>query len=130
MMVDKLIIADNDVAFVESLAEYYRVRGVEVKTAYDAITVLKLVHLSEPDAMCLGVNMQCANGVSVCEMLAAERRFSYLPIVLLTDRADDWLAHDCHDLQAYYVAKGPELARRTELLLDEVSSHAPLVVAE
>lgn len=130
MNAQKLIIADRDARLVESLAEHFRARGVEVKTAYDALTVLKLVHLDTPEAFVLGINMKCDNGVCVCELLSAEKRFGYLPAVLLTDHADDWLTHDCHDLQAYYVAKGPELARRVETLLDEASSHAPLVFAE
>ena len=121
MSIEKLIIADRDPTLVESLADHFRRCGVEVKTAYDAHTVLKLVHLDAPDAFVLGINMPCDNGISVCELLSAERRFAYLPTVLLTDHADDWLAHQCHDLQAYYAAKGPELARRVETLLEGLS---------
>ena len=130
MHVKKLIIADGDPSLVENLAGYFRACGVEVKTAYDALTVLKLVHLDAPDAFCLGINMQCRNGVCVCELLSDERRFSFLPAVLLTDSADDWLLHDCHDLHAFYAAKGPELARRVETLLEEASSPIPLALVD
>jgi CheY-like chemotaxis protein len=124
MHVKNLIIADGDATLVENLSSHFRARGVEVKTAYDALTVLKLVHLDAPDAFCLGINMQCANGVCVCELLSDEGRFADLPAVLLTDSADDWLTHDCHDLHAFYAAKGPELARRVETLLEEAPSCA------
>ena len=40
MIVKKLIIADPNAALVEPLADHFRARGVEVKTAYDALTVL------------------------------------------------------------------------------------------
>jgi CheY-like chemotaxis protein len=85
---------------------------------------LKLVHCESPDAFCLDINMTCDNGVCVCELLSDEHRFSHVPAVLLTDHADDWLLHDCHDLRAYYTAKGPELARRVESLLEEASAPA------
>jgi DNA-binding response OmpR family regulator len=130
MHLTKLIIADRDIQLVERLATYFRARGAEVKTAYDAGGVLKLVHLDTPDALCLGINLACTNGVCVCELLSAERRFSYLPAVLMTDRPEDRVTHDCRDLQAYYVAKGEALEARVETLLDEITSHAPLVIAE
>ena len=130
MHLKSLIIADGDVVAVERLAAYFRTRGFDVKTAYDAPTVLKLVHLETPDAFVLGINMPCDNGVCVCELLSAARPFSYMPAVLLTDRPDDGATHDCHDLQAYYVAKGPELESRIAAVLDEAASHAPLVYAE
>jgi DNA-binding response OmpR family regulator len=128
MNLQKLIIADHDAVLVENLAGYFRQRGVEVKTAYDAKTVLKLVHHETPDAFVIGITMPCNNGTTVCELLSDERRFAFLPAVLLTDHADDWLTHQCHALQAYYAAKGPELARRIETLLEEASSHVPVSV--
>lgn len=121
MFVRNLIIADPNALRAEELAEHFRARGVTVKTAYNALTVLKLVHLDPPDAFCIDINMTCDNGVCVCELLSDRRQFSQLPAVLLTDQADDWLTHDCHDLRAYYTPKGPELARRVELLLEEAS---------
>jgi DNA-binding response OmpR family regulator len=127
MVVRKLVIADGDATLVENLAAYFRARGVEVKTAYDALTVLKLVHLDAPHAFCLGSGLQCDNGINVCELLSSERRWMQLPCVLLTDHADDWLTHDCRDLQAYYAVKGPELARRVESLLDEARLREPLI---
>lgn len=125
MLVRKLVIADTDASLVENLAAHFRARGVEVKTAYDGLTVLKLLHLEAPDAVCLGAELHCDNGLSVCELLSDERRFNDLPIMLLTEHADDWLSHDCRDLQAYYAAKGPELARRVATLIEEAWSHEP-----
>lgn len=130
MSVRKLIIADRDPALVEALAEHFRRQGIDVKTAYDALTVLKLVHRDAPDAFVLGIQMPCDNGLSVCELLSDQRRFADLPTVLLTDHADDWLTHQCHDLQAYYAAKGPELARRIETLLEEAASHVPAIIGD
>lgn len=123
MKLAKMLIADSDVTLVESLAEHFRRQGVQVKTAYDALTVLKLVHQELPDVVCLGINLRCDNGVCVCELLSQERRFAFMPAVLLTDRADDWLTHDCHSLRAFYTPKGGDLAVRVEhLALDAVSA--------
>jgi DNA-binding response OmpR family regulator len=130
MHLTKLIIADRDIPLVERLANYFRARGSEVKTAYDAGGVLKLVHLETPDALVLGINLTCNNGVCVCELLSAERRFSYLPVLLMTDRPEDRMTHDCRDLQAYYVSKGETLDGRVESLLDELTVQPPLVIAD
>lgn len=119
----KLIVADSDFALVELLARHFRARGYEVTTAYDAITVLKLVHLQTPDAMCLGIELKCNNGICVCELLSSERRFSYLPAVLMTASHDGRLKHDCHGLCASYVTKGEGLARRVEAALAQIESH-------
>lgn len=125
----KLIVADSDVALVELLARHFRGRGYEVFTAYDAITVLKLVHLQTPDAVCLGIEMRCDNGICVCELLSSERRFSYLPAVLITDTLEDRYKHDCHGLCATYVTKGDGLARRVETALAQIESHEQQVYA-
>lgn len=126
MSLKKILIADDNAEWVESLARHLRRDDVEVKTAYDALTLLKLVHLDAPDALCLGINMPCDNGVCVCELLAAEGRFRALPIVLLTDRADDWLTHDCHGLRAVYTAKAGDAASRVERLLAEITTDEPI----
>lgn len=121
----KILIADADATLVESLATHFRTRGCDVKTAYDALTILKLVHLDTPDAFVLGVDLRCHNGICVCELLSDERRFYYIPAVLLTEQPDDWLKHDCHDLRATYVAKGEGLAKRVDQALSVVAPCAP-----
>ena len=60
MHLTKLIIADRDIQLVERLATFFRARGAEVKTAYDAGLVLKLMHLETPDALVLGINLLAA----------------------------------------------------------------------
>ncbi|MCE9605105.1 MAG: response regulator [Planctomycetia bacterium] len=124
-----LIIADSDVALVELLAHHFRGRGYAVTTAYDAHTVLKLVHLQTPDAFVLGIEMKCDNGLCVCELLSSERRFSYLPAVLLTAQHEDRYKHDCHGLCAVYATKGEGLARRVETALAQIESHEPAIYA-
>ncbi|MBA4016828.1 MAG: hypothetical protein C0483_06550 [Pirellula sp.] len=125
----KLLIADADVKLVETLATHFRSRGFEVKTAYDALTILKLVHLDTPDAFVLDINLQCRNGICVCELLSDERRFSFIPAILLTETAQDALKHDCHGLRATYVAKGTMLPTRVEQALSKVASREPMVFA-
>lgn len=130
MTLGKILIADSDIALVESLAEHFRRQGVQVKTAYDALTALNLAHRDVPDLLCLGINLRCDNGVCVCELISSERRFAFLPAVLLTDRADDWLTHDCHSLRAFYTPKGGDLAARVERLARDAVSAETVVNAE
>ncbi|MGC3970077.1 MAG: hypothetical protein QM775_22945 [Pirellulales bacterium] len=129
MNAQRLLIADADVALVESLAEHFRARGFEVKTAYDALTILKLVHLDTPEAFILGMDLKCRNGVCVCELLSDERRFFYIPAILLAEHRDEWLKHDCHDLRATYLTKGERLAERIDNLLRDLAPQAPVFAA-
>ncbi|MBL9084932.1 MAG: response regulator [Planctomycetales bacterium] len=129
MNAQRILIADSDVELVEGLADYFRARGYEVKTAYDAHTILKLVHLEAPEAFVLGIDLKCRNGICVCELLSDERRFFYIPAILLTEQSDDWLKHDCHDLRAAYVLKGDRLGERINDLLSELAPAAPVFAA-
>ena len=125
----KLIAADSDVALVDLLARHFRGRGYEVMTAYDAIEVLKLVHLQTPHAVILGIDLKCRNGICVCELLSSERRFSFLPAVLITATDEDRYKHDCHGLYATYVTNGEGLARRVDEALSVIESHEPEIYA-
>ena len=130
MQSHKLIVADFDVELVENIASHFRKLGCEVKTAYDALTILKLAHLDTPDAFVLGADLKCDNGVCVCEFLASERMFSHFPTVLLVDDARDQYRHDCHGLRAFYVLKGERLPKRIENVLAAGATRLPPAFAE
>jgi CheY-like chemotaxis protein len=117
-----ILIADDDRELVQVLALRCRALGVRVTCAHDALTALNLMQPSMPDLICLDVNMPAGNGISVCEMLASEPKWSKTPVIILTGRTDPEIIMRCHQLCAYYVVKGGDIWSRIEPLICELLS--------
>lgn len=120
MAAQRILIADDDRALVAALSLRCRGLGLEVRTAHDARTALNMLFESPPDVACLDVNMPCGNGLSVCEMVASDSRFSGMPMIVLTGSSDPRTIVRCHALCAYYVPKCADLWRRIGPLLREL----------
>jgi len=97
-----------------------RRRGLKVLCAHDAFTALSLVKSEMPDMVCLDVEMPAGNGLSVCEMLAADEACRSIPVAIMTGRTDPDTIIRCHSMCAYYVEKCPDVWSRLEPLLIEV----------
>lgn len=120
-----ILIAEDDRELGELLAARCRRLGLEaiaVRTATDALSV---VECHRPDLVCLDVNMPAGNGLSVCEMMASDDRWSEIPVIILTGRTDPETVLRCHRLCAYYVLKCPDVWSRVEPLLYELLELEP-----
>src|SRR4051794_27988949 len=103
-----ILIADDDRELVDALAVRCRGLGFNVLTAHDAFAALLLAKSRMPDMICLDVEMPSGNGLSVCEMLAADDACRLIPIAILTGRGDPDTIIRCHTMCAYYVEKCPD----------------------
>lgn len=115
-----VLIADDDPQLVRALAIRVKNLGLEVLTAFDALTALNEANETVPDLIILDVNMPAGNGLSVCEMLATDPGSSLIPVIILTGRRDKETVRRCHDLLAYYVLKTPNVWAEVEPILHEV----------
>jgi DNA-binding response OmpR family regulator len=115
-----VLIADDDRELVDAIALRCRRRGLKVLCAHDAFTALSLVKSEMPDMVCLDVEMPAGNGLSVCEMLAADEACRSIPVAIMTGRTDPDTIIRCHSMCAYYVEKCPDVWSRLEPLLIEV----------
>ena len=120
-----ILIADDDRDLVQVLKLRCTQLGLNVVGAHDAMTALALVHQERPDLICLDVNMPSGNGLSVCEMLAADDRLSSIPVIMLTGRADEETIRRCHAMCAYYVLKSGDIWNRVEPILHELLELPP-----
>ena len=86
-MADKkiLIIEDED-KIVEMTANYLRNEGFEIISAQDGLRGLELFKSSPPDLVLLDIMLPGMNGLDVCREL---RKFSKVPIIMLTARAEE-----------------------------------------
>jgi len=84
MRVDRVLLVDDEVDFVEALAERMRTRGLEVATAYDGQMAVDLVRDFDFDAIVLDLAMPGEDGI---ETLTRLREFdATLQVMLLTGK--------------------------------------------
>jgi len=121
----KIVLADDDPDLLDALALRCRAMNLEVRTARDGLTALKMITSDVPDVACIDVSMPGVEGLVLCDLLRMDERFSSLPIIVLTGRQASQVLPRCHRSYAYYVPKGPNMWPRVEPLLVELLEAAP-----
>lgn len=124
-MAEKILLVDDDVAFVETLAFNLRHIGYRVVTAANGAVALQQAHREEPDLIILDLMLPELDGLTVCRNL---RQTSDWPILMLTARtgeldkiiglesgADDYLTKPFHM---------EELLARLRALIRRAGGHA------
>lgn len=81
----RVLIADDEHAIADMLAEFFQMEGYESRVAYDGETALRLA-AAGADVVLLDVNMPGIDGFSVCRRL---RKHLSCPIIFLTARIED-----------------------------------------
>jgi len=116
----RILLADDDEALVRAMAIRCRTLGLEVRTANDGGSALKLITTDPPDLACLDVSMPGVSGLTLCESLMVDERFSAMPIIILTGQPGCDVVRRCHEVAAYYVPKCADVWHRIEPLLVEL----------
>ncbi|WP_376742017.1 response regulator transcription factor [Sporomusa sp. GT1] len=87
MMTDKtVLIVDDEQPIRELLALYLVKEGFAVQEAADGAEALIKYQESKPDIIILDIMMPILDGIEVCRQI---RKFSHIPIIMLTSRAED-----------------------------------------
>ena len=116
----RVLIVDDDAELVLVLATRCRRIGLEVQTAHNALTALTRMEEAIPDLVCLVVNMPTANGLGICELLAADPRTAEIPVIVLTGQRDAETIKRCRNLRARYMHKSGDLWKRVEPMIYEL----------
>lgn len=82
-----IYLADDNPALRQGLYLALRTRGYAVRTAADGEGVLALLESGRPDLMLLDVMMPGMSGLEVLARIRADRRWSDIPVFLLTAAA-------------------------------------------
>ncbi len=120
-----ILIADDDPALVRVVSKRCEALGLNVKRAYNSFNALAIVRADKPDLVCCDVNMPDGNGLATCEILASNRKWSWIPLIVLTGREDAATIKKCHELGAYYVLKADNVWPRLEPLIRELLGLGP-----
>jgi len=81
-----ILIVDDEPQIREILSLYFSKEGFTVEQATDGIEAIRKVEQSKPHLMLLDVMMPVLDGIEVCRQI---RKFSMLPIIMLTAKAED-----------------------------------------
>jgi CheY-like chemotaxis protein len=116
----QIIVADDDAELVRALSQRFSSLGCSVIGSNSAVEAINAIHRVIPDLVCLDVNMPNGNGLSVCEMMAADARLRSVPVIILTGCSDQTTIRRCHDMLVFYVLKGTDVWSRIEPLVREL----------
>jgi len=80
----RILIVDDEPDFSTIVKKNLEKEGFEVELAYDGADGLAKVSKNPPDAIVLDVMMPEIDGYQVCSKLKGDKKYSDIPIVLLT----------------------------------------------
>jgi two-component system, OmpR family, response regulator len=81
----KILIVDDDIAFLETIKQRLELRGIEVLAATSGKQALEILNRETADAVILDVSMPEMNGLETLREIRAKD--SSLPVLMLTGHA-------------------------------------------
>jgi DNA-binding response OmpR family regulator len=132
MMTEKILVVEDELTLLETLAYNLRHQGYEVDTASDGNTALKIARDNHPDLILLDIMLPGMDGFEVCRVLRQEMN---TPVLMLTARddeidrvvglevgADDYLTKPFSMREL--LARVKALLRRVRLIREEIDTSA------
>jgi class 3 adenylate cyclase len=84
----RLLVADDNPLNVDILRTRLAAQGYEVLTAGDGETALALARERQPDLLLLDVMMPGLDGLEVCRRVKTDPTLPFMPVILVTAKAD------------------------------------------
>ncbi len=125
-----ILLVDDDADLIDSLGLRCRSIGLNVKTAHNALTAVRLMDNCLPHLVCLDVNMPTGNGIAICEAMASDPLTAEIPVIIMTACCSPETIRKCGDLCAYYIHKSGDLWRRLEPVIYELIDIEPVTKEE
>jgi CheY-like chemotaxis protein len=111
-----LLVADDDPAVLELLANYFARMGFEVDTASDGMQAFLKVRRDKPNILVIDVNMPELDGLSVCgHLLDADR--APPNVIVITGSKNPHTLRRCERVGTYHARKGPNFWNDLEAAL-------------
>jgi DNA-binding response OmpR family regulator len=83
----KVLLVDDEVQFVDTLAQRLRLRELKVDTVYDGPQALDFIRKIEPDVIVLDLKMPGLHGIEVLREIKARR--PEIQVIILTGHGTD-----------------------------------------
>jgi DNA-binding response OmpR family regulator len=101
-----IMVVDDEPSISHMISMYYDKLGCRVKGVHDSSDMFKSLDKERPDIIILDLNLPGMDGFAICEELKKQDRFSSIPIIILSGRADHMDKVTCLDMGADdYVVK-------------------------
>ncbi len=84
----RILIVDDQPMNVDILKTRLAVHGYELLTATDGAEALAIAGAQHPDLILLDIMMPRIDGIEVCKRLKADPSLPFMPIIMVTARAD------------------------------------------
>jgi len=111
----RLLIVDDEEAFLESIARRLEIRDFDVRTATRGAEAIEIARKEKFDLALLDLKMPGMDGKQVLEILKKEHKF--IEVIILTGHGSVDSAVDCTKLGAFgYLPKPYELEKLLETL--------------
>ncbi|MFA4889684.1 MAG: response regulator [Candidatus Omnitrophota bacterium] len=85
----KLLLVDDESELVDMVKMRLEASGYTVSTAYDGMEALEKAKKEKPDLIILDLMLPKMDGYKVCGLLKADTRYSKIPIIMFTARAQE-----------------------------------------
>ncbi len=84
----RILIVDDDPTNLDVLRDRLVVYGYTILTAADGEEALRLAREQQPDLVLLDIVMPGLDGLEVCRRLRADRSVPFIPVIMVTAKAD------------------------------------------
>ncbi len=84
----KILVADDSPTISMMVASVLENAGYQVVTAFDGLETLEKVYQTFPDLIVLDILMPKMNGYQVCRLLKHDQQTSFIPIIMLSAKAE------------------------------------------
>lgn len=88
-MNNKILIVDDEQAYVRLVSLKLKENGYETFAANDAYQGIKMAHEVKPDLILLDLEMPAGTGVDTLEKLKVSSQTSYIPVIVITGVPND-----------------------------------------
>ncbi len=101
----KVLLVDDERAFVDTLAQRLKMRELNVSTVYDGEQALSYVKEVEPDVMVLDLKMPGLHGIEV--LREVKRHYPNMQVIILTGHGTDRDAEEAKRLGGFDFMRKP-----------------------
>ncbi|HMK44539.1 MAG TPA: response regulator [Dissulfurispiraceae bacterium] len=101
----KVLLVDDEQAFVDTLAQRLKMRDLKVCTVYNGEEALNQVKCEEPDVMVLDLKMPGMYGMEVLKEV--RKKYPNLQVIILTGHGSDLEAEEARRMGGFDFLKKP-----------------------
>ena len=102
-MKQKILIIDDDIDFVNSIATQLKANDYEIAAAFDGIRAISQAREEKPDLIVLDINLPAGSGFKVFRILKESFHTSLIPILLVS--GEDDIKSELEELDSPYLLK-------------------------